>query len=79
MWARVLETGPAAELIEHLGYERHAVDGHRSGNSRNGSFPKTLGTEIGEVAIRVTGIATTRSNRRWSRTGSAASTGSRPR
>lgn len=51
--ARVLEAGLAAELTEHLGYERHAVDGHGSGNSRNGSFPKTLTTEIGEVPIRV--------------------------
>ena len=51
--ARVLETGLAAELTEHLGYERHAVDGHGSGNSRNGSFAKTLTTEIGEVPIRV--------------------------
>jgi len=51
--ARVLETGLQAELTEHLGYERHAVDGHRSGNSRNGSFPKTVTTEIGQVPIQV--------------------------
>lgn len=51
--ARVLETGLAAELTEYLGYERHAVDGHCSGNSRNGSFPKTVTTEIGQFPIRV--------------------------
>lgn len=51
--ARVLETGLQAELTEHLGYERHAVDGRGSGNSRNGSFPKTVTTEIGEVSIDV--------------------------
>lgn len=51
--ARVLETGLQAELTEHLGYERHAVDGRGSGNSRNGSFPKTVTTEIGEVDLAV--------------------------
>lgn len=51
--ARVLETGLHAELTEHLGYERHAVEGRGSGNSRNGTFPKTVTTEIGEVQIAV--------------------------
>lgn len=51
--ARVLETGLAAELTEHLGYERHAIDGRGSGNSRNGTFPKTVTTEVGEVELRV--------------------------
>lgn len=40
---RVLSTGLSAELTEHLGYGRHAVEGHHSGNSRNGSYPKTSG------------------------------------
>ncbi len=51
--ARVLETGLAAELTDHLGYEPHATEGRGSGNSRNGSFAKTVTTEIGEVPIRV--------------------------
>ena len=51
--ARVLETGLAAEMSDHLGYEPHAVDGNNSGNSRNGSFPKTVVTEVGEVDLRV--------------------------
>jgi transposase-like protein len=51
--ARVLETGLAAELTDHLGYEPHALEGRGSGNSRNGSFAKTVTTEIGEVPIRV--------------------------
>jgi transposase-like protein len=50
---RVLESGLEAELSEHLGYERHAVEGCGSGNSRNGTFGKTVTTEIGDVAIRV--------------------------
>lgn len=48
---RVLSTGLSAELTEHLGYQRHAVEGHHSGNSRNGSYPKTVRTEIGEVEV----------------------------
>src|SRR5215213_4701790 len=48
---RVLEAGLAAELSEHLGYERHDRAGHGSGNSRNGSTPKRLGTEVGDVDL----------------------------
>ena len=40
-----------AELTSHLGYERGDVAGHRSGNSRNGSTPKTVGTEIGDIEL----------------------------
>ena len=50
---RVLQTGLNVELTEHLGYDRHAVEGRGSGNSRNGSYPKTVTTEIGKVAIDV--------------------------
>jgi transposase-like protein len=50
---RVLQTGLNVELTEHLGYDRHAVEGRGSGNSRNGSYPKTVTTEIGKVAIEV--------------------------
>jgi putative transposase len=42
-----------AEMTEHLGYERNAPEGNGSGNSRNGSSPKTLTTEQGAVPIRV--------------------------
>jgi putative transposase len=51
--ARVLETGLAARLTEHLGYERHDPEGYGSGNSHNGFFAKTIGTEIGPVPARV--------------------------
>ena len=37
---RVLQTGLNVELTEHLGYERHAVEGRGTGNSRNGSIPR---------------------------------------
>jgi putative transposase len=51
MVKRVLEAGLAAELTDHLGYERHDPAGNGSGNSRNGSTPKQLGTEVGDVDL----------------------------
>ena len=50
---QVLQTGLEVEMTDHLGYERHAVEGRGSGNSRNGSYPKTVTTEIGKVDLRV--------------------------
>jgi len=50
---RVLSSGLNSEMTEHLGYERHSVEGHHSGNSRNGFYPKTVGTEIGPVEVQV--------------------------
>ncbi len=35
-------------MTEHLGCERHAVEGRGSGSSRNGSTPKRVRAEIGE-------------------------------
>ena len=50
---QVLQRGLEVELTEHLGYERHGVDGRGSGNSRNGSYVKTVSTEIGDVEVTV--------------------------
>jgi len=47
----VLERGLQAELADHLGYEKGDPAGHGTGNSRNGSTPKTLVSEVGEVRI----------------------------
>src|SRR3954471_11621231 len=47
----VLERGLATELTEHLGYERGDPAGRGSPNSRNGSTPKTLATEVGPVPL----------------------------
>lgn len=38
-------------MERHLGYPKHSPDGHNSGNSRNGSTPKTLKGDHGEVRI----------------------------
>ena len=48
----VLERGMEAELTDHLGYERGDRAGHGSGNSRNGTTPKTLGTEVGDIDLQ---------------------------
>lgn len=47
----VLERGMDTELTDHLGYERGDRGGHGSGNSRNGSTPKTVGTEVGDIGL----------------------------
>src|SRR5947207_14035495 len=48
-----LQTGLEVELADHLGYEPHDPAGRGSGNSRNGSYPKTVTTDIGEVGLRM--------------------------
>ena len=50
---RVLELGLEVEMTEHLGYDKRAVDGRGSGNSRNGTRSKTVLTDVGPVAIEV--------------------------
>jgi putative transposase len=47
----VLERGLQAELSGHLGYEKGDPAGRGSSNSRNGSTPKTLATEVGDIAL----------------------------
>src|SRR6266498_622946 len=51
--AALVEKALSAEMAEHLGYEKHAVSGRGSGNSRNGTSEKTLKTESGEMPIEV--------------------------
>ena len=48
-----LEQMLEAEMDEHLGYEKHSVEGINSGNSRNGYGRKRLKTELGEAEIQV--------------------------
>jgi putative transposase len=42
-----------AEMDEHLGYEKHSVEGNNSGNSRNGYNRKTIISEYGSSEIAV--------------------------
>ena len=50
---QVLQSALEAEMSAHLGYEKHDPAGRLVGNSRNGSTPKTVRTEIGDVTIAV--------------------------
>lgn len=50
---QVLETGLEVEMEEHLGYEKHAVEGRNGENSRNGTRSKTVITEVGPVDLDV--------------------------
>lgn len=47
----VLERGMNAELTSHLGYEKNDPAGRGSGNSRNGTTPKTVTTEVGPIEL----------------------------
>lgn len=49
----VLERALDAELTDHLGYEKHDSSGIKTGNSRNGTSPKTLKTESGELTVQI--------------------------
>ena len=46
-----VETALGAELTDHLGYDKHADSKSAKGNSRNGSTPKRLKSQHGEVQI----------------------------
>lgn len=47
----VLQAGLDVEMTEHLGYGPYDPAGRGSGNSRNGSYPKTVTTDIGPVEL----------------------------
>ncbi|MHB8885472.1 MAG: IS256 family transposase [Methylovirgula sp.] len=49
----LIERALGAELTHHLGYEKGNPAGRGSGNSRNGTSPKTILTEEGEGEISV--------------------------
>src|SRR2546421_948939 len=48
---QLLERAMAAEMTEHVGYEKHEVAGNNSGNSRNGKSAKTIKGTFGELAL----------------------------
>jgi putative transposase len=45
----VLERGLQVELADHLGYEKHERTG--SDNARNGTTPKTVASDVGDIAL----------------------------
>jgi transposase-like protein len=50
---QVLQAALEAELTEHLGYEKGEGVGRAGLNVRNGSSPKTVRTEVGDIALKV--------------------------
>lgn len=48
-----LERGLKAELTDHLGYEHGDDDAAFFDNSRNGSFPKTVGSSVGDIELAI--------------------------
>jgi putative transposase len=51
--ARVIERALGAEMDDHLGYVKGDPAGNGTGNSRNGSFGKTVTTTSGPVRFSV--------------------------
>jgi putative transposase len=50
---QLIETMLEGEMTHHLGYEKYAAEGINSGNSRNGSDPKTVKTENGVIELTI--------------------------
>jgi putative transposase len=48
---QLLERAMAAEMTEHVGYDKNDVAGNNSGNSRNGKSAKTIKGTFGELAL----------------------------
>ncbi|MGW1901708.1 transposase [Streptomyces hirsutus] len=49
----VLESALEGESTDHLGYEKHDPAGKNNGNSRNGTWAKTVLTDVGPVEVKV--------------------------
>ena len=45
LFAGAIEQMLEAEMAEHLGYNKHSVEGNNTGNSRNGYNKKTIKSE----------------------------------
>ncbi len=51
MIKQAVEAAMHAEMTDHLGYERYAAQGRRSGNSRNGTTTSSVHTNVGPVQV----------------------------
>ena len=76
---RLVERAMEVELTDHLGYEPHPEPPGGTGNKRNGTTPKTLITEQGQVGIERPVTATAALSRRSSESASGGSSGSMTR
>jgi hypothetical protein len=50
---QVLQRGLEVEMTDDVGYERHDPAGRGTGNGRNGHYPKTVSSEVGDIELRV--------------------------
>ena len=50
---QLLERAMAAEMTEHVGYEKHDAAGNNSGNSRNGTSAKTIKGSFGTMPLEI--------------------------
>ena len=48
-----LERGLQAELSDHVGYDKGDPDAVMYPNSRNGSYPKTVATSVGDIELAI--------------------------
>ena len=71
--ARVIERALGAEMDDHLGYVKGDPAGNGSGNSRNGSYGKTITTTWGRCGFRFRRTGRPSSSRRSWRKDSGAS------
>jgi transposase-like protein len=50
---RVLESALEGEITDHVGYEKHDAAGKNNGNSRNGTWVRTVLTDVGPAEVKV--------------------------
>jgi len=48
-----IESMLEAEMTEHLGYKKHSPAGKKSGNNRNGNYPKTVIADDGPIDLEI--------------------------
>lgn len=53
MLKSALERGLDTELTEHVGYDRGDAEASLHENSRNGTFAKTVATEVGDLELAI--------------------------
>ena len=53
LFAGTIEQMLECEMDEHLGYDKHSVEGNNSGNSRNGYGKKRITSDYGESEIEI--------------------------
>lgn len=53
LFAGAIEQILDAEMEEHLGYEKHNIEGNNTGNSRNGYSKKTITSDYGKSEIAI--------------------------